>query len=429
MKKPFIWDNYSDQPALLQDKRYKKSMRKKEKFSLLFTLVSSLFILPLSILLMPFVKRKKIETKKFFSLGVDWQRNTQETQTILAELEVKSILVRFKLWEMDQLDALATFIKQNNDKQIILKILQDREHIEDLQLLKNDLHVIFTKLGTSVTRYEIGSTINRAKWGFFSVREYLAFYKVAYDLKKNEFPDIKLLGSGVIDFEFHFTVHTLFNFCKCRYDGIAALLYVDRRGAPENTQLGFTLSDKIALLSTLVWLSLKTKQELHVTEVNWPLSNTAPYAPTSEYECVSEALYGDYMLRYYLLAFASQQVDSVSWHQLIAPGYGLVDNREGIKKREAFYTYLYMVQTLKNAQFLRMDIKRGYYTMQVLVNDKILQIHWSLKETTLQNQDFFDVYSKTGEKIKDETLTVGSSPLYIFITKEVGKQVNASERI
>ncbi|MEN4044733.1 MULTISPECIES: glycosyl hydrolase [Sulfurimonas] len=429
MKKPFTWDDYSDQPAPLQDKRYKKFMRKKEKFSLLFTFVSSLIILPLSILMMPFVKRKEVNTANFFSLGVDWQRNTQETQAMLEELKVKSILVRFKLWEMDRLNELAAFIKQNSNKQIILKILQDREHIEDLQLLKNNLHVIFTSLGTSVTRYEIGSTLNRAKWGFFSVREYLDFYKVAYDLKKKEFPDIRLLGSGVIDFEFYFTVHTLFNFCKCRYDGIAALLYVDRRGAPENTQLGFTLSDKIALLSTLVWLSLKTKQELHVTEVNWPLSNTAPYAPTSEYECVSEALYADYMLRYYLLTFASQQVDSVSWHQLIAPGYGLVDNREGIKKREAFYTYMYMLQTLENAQFLRMDIKRGYYTMQVLVNDKILQIHWSLKETTLQNQDFFDVYSKTGEKIEDETLTVGSSPLYIFITKEVGKQVNASERI
>ncbi len=429
MKKPFKWDDYSDQPALLQDKEYKKAMRKKERASLIYTLLSSLIVLPLSILMMPFVKRKEIDSTKFFSLGVDWQKEPQITQLLMQELEVKSILVRFKLWEMEELANFARFIKQNSDKKITLKILQDREHIEDLQLLKNDLHVIFTSLGTSIARYEIGSTINRAKWGFFSVREYLGFYKVAYDLKKNEFPDIRLLGSGVIDFEFYFTVHTLFNFCKCKYDGIAALLYVDRRGAPENTQLGFTLSDKIALLSTLVWLSPKTKQELHVTEMNWPLSNTAPYAPTSEFECVSETLYADYMLRYYLLAFASQQVDSVSWHQLIAPGYGLVDNREGIKKREAFYTYKYMFQTLKNAQFLRMDIKRGYYTIQVLVNDNILQIHWSLKETTLQNQDFFDVYSKTGEKIEDENLTIGSSPLYIFITKEVGKQVNASERI
>ena len=429
MKQPFQWDDYSDQPALLQDKAYKKAMRKKERFSLLFTLLTSLFILPLALLMMPFVKRKEIHSSEFFALGVDWQKEPQTTQALLEELEVKNILLRFKLWEMQELPALQNFIAQNSDKKITLKILQDREHIEDLELLKNDLHVIFSMLGNLVAMVEIGSTINRSKWGFFSVREYLDFYKVAYDLKKMEFPSIKLLGSGVIDFELHFTVHTLFNFCKCTYDGVAALLYVDRRGAPENTQLGFALLDKIALLSTLVWLSPKTKQALHVTEVNWPISNTAPYAPTSEHECVSEELYADYMLRYYLLAFATQQVDSVSWHQLIAPGYGLVDNRKGIKKREAYYVYKYMYKTLKNAQFLRLDIKRGYYIFQVAIDEQLLQIHWSLQKTTLKNEDFFEVYSKTGEKLTQDVLDVGSSPLYVFITKEVGKHVNASERI
>ena len=429
MKKPFTWDDYSDQPALLQDKEYKKRMRKKENSSLLYTIFSSLLLLPFAILMMPFVKRKEINTAEFFSLGVDFQRETQTTQQLLKELEIKNILIRFKLWEMHQLSALKAFIADNSDKKITLKILQDREHIENLKLLKNDLHVIFSELGNSVAIYEIGSTINRTKWGFFSVNEYLNFYKVAYDLKTTHFPDIKLLGSGVIDFELHFTLHTLFNFCKCKYDGVASLLYVDRRGAPENTQLGFMLTDKIALLSTLVWLSPKTKHELHVTEVNWPITNTAPYAPTSEHECVSETLYADYMLRYYLLSFASQQVDSISWHQLIAPGYGLIDNRKGIKKREAFFTYKYMLQTLKDAQFLRLDIKRGYYIMQVLIHDTLLQIHWSLKDTELHNQDFFAVYSKTGKKIEDEVLTIGSSPLYIFITKEVGKRVNASQRI
>ena len=429
MKQPFKWDDYSDQPALLQDKTYKRYMRKKERMSLIFTIMSSFIILPLSILMMPFVKRKEINSSEFFSLGVDWQREAQETQKFLQELEVKSILLRFKLWEMQELETLKTFILQNNDKKITLKILQDREHIEDTTLLKKDLHVIFSSLNNLVDMYEIGSTINRAKWGFFSVNEYLKFYKVAYDLKRREFPDIKLLASSVIDFEFHFTTHTLFNFCKCKYDAVSALLYVDRRGAPENTQLGFTLTDKIALLSTLVWLSPKTKQELHVTETNWPISHTAPYAPTSEHECVSEDLYADFMLRYYLLSFASQQVDSISWHQLIAPGYGLIDNRDGIRKREAFDVYKYMYKTLKNAQFLRLDIKRGYYIFQVLLDEKLLQIHWSIKETTLNNEDFFEVYSKSGKKLTQDILEIGSSPLYIFITKEVPQKVNASARI
>ena len=223
----------------------------------------------------------------------------------------------------------------------------------------------------------------------------------------------------MIDFEYHFTAHTLFNFFKYHYDGVAALLYVDRRGAPENTQLGFTLSDKIALLSTMAWVSPKSTQEIHVTETNWPISNTAPYAPTSERECVDDEVYADYLLRYYMLAFASQQIDSVSWHQLIAPGYGLVDNREGIKKRSAFETYKFMYKSLNNAQFLRLDIKRDYYILQCLVNDVLLQIHWTLKPTTLKNEDFFTVYSRDGELIEDEILNIGSSPLYIYIDNAV----------
>ena len=429
MKKPFKWDDYSDQPALLTDRDFKKKMRKKERNSLLYTIISALIFLPLSLLAMPFVKRKEIDMTHFFSLGVDFERESALTQELLEELEVEAVLLRLKLWEMEKLPELKTFAQQNKEKKIILKIMQDREHIEDLTLLQNDLQTIFSELREYVDIFEIGTTINRAKWGFFSAGEYLRFYKVAYDLKISEFKDINLIGSGVIDFELYYTVHTLFNFCKCKYDGIASLLYVDRRGAPENTQLGFSLTDKIALLSTIVWLSPKTKQKLYITETNWPISGTAPYAPTSEYECVSEEAYSDYMLRYYLLSFASQQVDSVSWHQLIAPGYGLVDNREGIHKREAFYIYKYMFATLKNAQFLRLDIKRGYYIIQFWIDEQLLQVHWSLNDTTLKNEDFFEVYSKSGEKIEDEILEIGSAPLYIFITKEVGQKVNASERI
>ncbi|OIP55879.1 MAG: glycosyl hydrolase [Helicobacteraceae bacterium CG2_30_36_10] len=419
MKKPFKWDNYSDQPYQLKDKDYKKKMRKHEIFSLIKTFVTAFFVLPVSIIMMPSVKRKIIDLSGFFCMGVDYQREPDVTLELLEELQVQRVLIRFKLWEMQTLEQLKDFILACGNKKITLKILQDREHIEDLELLKKDLRTIFSALTGHVEIYEIGSTINRAKWGFFSVNEYNRFFKVAYDLKEENFPHAKLIGSGVIDFEYHFTAHTLFNFFKYKYDGISALLYVDRRGAPENTQMGFNLSDKIALLSTMVWLSPKTANELHITETNWPISGTAPYAPTSEHECVSHEIYTDYMLRYYFLAFASQQVDSVSWHQLIAPGYGLLDNRDTIVKRSAFEAYKYMVQNLSHAQFLRLDIARDYYILQCLLNDKLLQIHWSLKPTTLRNEDSFEVYSRSGKLIQEKILNIGSSPLYINIKDAV----------
>ena len=415
MKKPYIWDSYSDQPYPLKDKTYKKTMRKRSFLSLIKTVFISLIVLPVSLIATPFIKRKKINSKFFFSIGVDYQREAKKTLEFINELGVQHILVRLKLWEMGSIDELKKFLLEYEDKQVTLKIMQDRENIVDLELFKNNLKIIFTTLNNLVDIYEIGTTINRAKWGFFSVDEYNAFFKTAYDLRNKSFSHIKLIGSGVIDFEYHFTAHTLFNFYNYKYDGVSALLYVDRRGAPENTQLGFTLSDKIALLSTMVWLSKKTNQKLYITETNWPISNTAPYAPTSEKECVDPEKYADFMLRYYLLAFASQQVDSVSWHQLIAPGYGLVDNREGIKKYSAFQTYKVMYKYLQNAQFLRLDIKRGYYILQFLVDDVLLQIHWALKPTTFKNESIFEVYSRDGKKIEDENLKIGSSPVYIFI--------------
>jgi len=419
MKAPFKWDNYSDQPALLKDKTYKKEMRKKQLFSIFKTLLTSLVILPISLVAMPFIKRKQIKQNEFMALGVDYEREPATTLELLEDLEVESILLRLKLWELENLDKLKEFILRTKPRKITLKILQDRENIENLELFKKNLTLIFSTLEGLVDIYEIGSTINRSKWGFFSVDEYNRFYKVAYNLQQTEFKEIKLIGSGVIDFEYHFTAHTLFNFFSYKYDGIASLLYVDRRGAPENTQLGFTLSDKIAWLSTMVWLSPKASKKLYITETNWPLSGTAPYAPTSEKECVDEEEYANFMLRYYLLAFASQQVDSIAWHQLIAPGYGLVDNREGIKKRVSYNTFKYMNKTLKNAQFLRLDIKRDYYILQCLVNEKLLQIHWSLLDTDLQNQEFFDVYDRDGIAIDGDVLQIGEKPTYIYIQDAV----------
>lgn len=425
MKEPFIWDYYSDQPYPLKDKTYKKKMRKKEFKSLLKTFFVALFILPFSLVMMPFVKRKTIKSEEFFCLGVDYQREPIQTLEFIKELEVPSLLTRLKLWEMDTLNELEDFLIPLKDKNIILKILQDREHVEDLELLKHKLDLIFSRLSKYVNIFEIGSTVNRAKWGFFSINEYNDFFQVAFDLQQEKYQDIQLIGSGVIDFEYHFTAHTLFNRNPFKYNGVSALLYVDRRGAPENTQMGFDLSDKIAFLSTMVWLSPKVKQKLYLTETNWPISNTAPYAPTSEVECVDTSSYADFLLRYYLLAFASQQVDAVSWHQLIAPGYGLIDNRDGIKKYPAFQTYKFMVKTLIEAQFLRLDINRDYYILQCLIADKILQIHWSLKETTLKNEDFFEVYNRDGEVIQEQELTIWESPLYIYITQAVPEKINS----
>ena len=415
VKEPFIWDNFSDQPYQLKDRNFKKAVRRRELFSSLKTFAVALVTLPLALLLSPFKKKKKIQSNTFFAMSVNLDKEPLLTPALLDELEVEHILVRCKLWEMDKLSELSNFIFTCNRKEVTLNILQDREHIEDLTLLENDLRKIFNTFAKSVARFQIGSTINRAKWGFFSVNEYNRFYKTAYDLKTKEFPNIQLIGSGVIDFEYHFTAHTLFNFAPFLYDGIASLLYVDRRGAPENMQMGFDLTKKIALLSSMVTLSPKTANNIYITETNWPLTGTAPYAPTSEFECVDEESYANFMVRYYLLAFASQQVDAVFWHQLIAPGYGLIDNRDGVRKRTAFYAFATMFKFLKDAEFVRLDIKNKHYTLTCKAKNRSVFVHWSQEKKVVAKQNAAEAYDRDGHKLTCDELTIFESPIYLLM--------------
>jgi hypothetical protein len=332
---------------------------------------------------MPLIPRRSITAKDFFGIGVNLDKEPNTTPYLIDELGVKKLLIRIPLWEMDRLHEYVTFIRSFKDKEITVALLQDREHITSPDMSRDHFIQIFEALEGVCHTYVIGSTINRAKWGFFSVNEYLDFYAVAYDLKKERFPYLKLIGSNVIDFEYHFTAHALFNLKPIRYDALGSLLYVDRRGAPENTQMGFDLRGKIRFLAALMRLSPKTSDELIITETNWPIKNTAPYAPTSETECVSEKDYTDYMVRYHLLAFASQQMSCVFWHQLIAPGYGLIDNREGIRKRSAFDAYKTILFHLQDAEFIRYRKKNEEHLLVCSTPRGELQVTWNLTSTPL----------------------------------------------
>ncbi|WP_418186056.1 hypothetical protein ACNSOS_04210 [Aliarcobacter vitoriensis] len=350
-KNHFVWDNYSDQPHIIKDKEFKKAIRKKELKDNLKLLFSSLFILPISILFMKFFKgRVETSNKDFIGLGVNLDKDDGQNiqQDLVEELGVKNLIIRLPLWDMQNIDSYVSFAKsfnQNSKKNILLNIIQDRKSIENIEYdesKKQNLELIFTKFTDISDEFQIGTTINRLKWSFFSVKEYMNFYKVAQDLKEQKFPNIKLLGPSVIDFEYYYNIRAMFNLKKIKYDITSALLYVDRRGSPKNTQYGiFDLKNKIDLLFSLVKLSPKTvSNEIYITETNYPIKNTSPYAPTSEKECVSNEEYTKYMLEYFEIAKKSKKIKRVYWHQLIAPGYGLVDNRDGkIVKYPQFYAF------------------------------------------------------------------------------------------
>ena len=82
----------------------------------------------------------------------------------------------------------------------------------------------------------------------------------------------------------------------------------------------------------------RANRRFWITEVNWPLENQSPYAPTSEKECVSEEDAGKYLRRYYEDAWESGLTERVYWWQLVSKGFGLIDvNDDGTLRYRSSY--------------------------------------------------------------------------------------------
>ncbi len=342
MQPPFNWDKYSDQPHIITDSAFKKQQKKKYFFEYLQMFALFILILPLSFVWQLF--RRAYKAKMQIGLGVNLDKGKAQ-YALVAELGVQYLMVRVPLWDIERIQDYVDFVQGfGQDKIILINILQDRAHIENKALLIKNIHIIFDKFQHIAQTYQICNATNRSKWGFFAPSEYLDFYQIVQQLRDQKFPNFKLVGPSVIDFEYYYTSSSLFNFRSIKFDKLSALLYVDRRGSPDNKQYGFNLKNKIKLLAAMVSLSPKTNNDIIITEVNWPLQNTQPYAPTSQKECVSEADYAIYLKNYINTVKQTQQVSCVYWHQLIAPGYGLVDNRDNIiRKTPAFYDFKQLI--------------------------------------------------------------------------------------
>lgn len=405
MSNPFIWDHNSDQPYPIKDKKYKKSMYRKALGDTIKTFATSLVLAPL--IAYKYFTQKSIQKPidAIFGMGVNLDKLPHQSPALIEELGVKNLFIRLPLSDMANIEKYLAFVQSFKDCHITLNILQDRAHIQNLEQTKHNAQKIFELFSPFVVALQVGNAINRKKWGFASMDEYMRFYKIFASVQK-DYPKVALIGSSVIDFEYHYTIRTLFNGYNVVYDKIAALLYVDRRGAPENTQLGFDFLHKIKLLYAMVGLS-KSQNKIIISELNWPISNTAPYAPTSEYECVDEQSYANFLVRSHLLAVSSGMVETIFWHQLVASGYGLIDVREGIRKRDAFYAYKFMVQMLQNAKLLEHHFDT-IYSMKFQKNHKVIEVFWAKEptDTTIEGR----LYDQLGNEM--QKATIGESVIY-----------------
>ena len=432
----YAWDYYSNQPHVLNNKRLKKKIAFMSWFANLKVIFASVYALVIG----PFfyIKNKNFSEKKIDSFGlcvnldtsVESQKiiNRDELIEMIEELAVDNILVRIPLSDFENIESYISFITSLRDKDVLVCILQDREHIEENYLTKQRLDYIFTNLYDKVRTFQIGNSVNRKKWAFVSMDEYFSFFKIAYDLKNNKFPNIKLLGGNIIDFDLSYFARSIFHFKSIIYDGIATQLYVDRRGSPEQKQFGFNTLSKIKAYAALTKASNKTTNDIYITEFNWPLDGMGSWSPSKEY-LIKESLQSRYLIRYYLLTLASEEVKKCFWHQLVAPGYGLVNNLDGeVKKRDSYFCFKFMIESLSGGKIKKFIQEKNYYCLVVEKENEIIEAVWSSDKNaffkTKSNEKIFDMRGKVIEMKNSQLVEITGEVIYVKKQKNNYEEIN-----
>lgn len=264
----------------------------------------------------------------FDGLGValrPWPGAPEELLAQVEALGVEHVLLRLHPWaaEHEEEEALAREL-HGRGYDLSFSLPQNRDLVRDPARWRGALDELATKFSPLGRTFQIGQAVNRSKWGIWRYDEYETLIAAAREAFA-PYPGVQLFGPAVIDFEFYATASILNLRWRenLRLDGVASLLYVDRRGAPENRQLGLDTVGKVALLKAIAETARNSAGESWITEVNWPLWE-GPHSPAGRKVSVDEDTQASYLVRYYLLALCTGWVERVYWWQLVARGYGLI---------------------------------------------------------------------------------------------------------
>jgi hypothetical protein len=273
----------------------------------------------------------------------------EEVISALKAAGIRQTLVRVPSWDRPGLPRLASFIGRLRGEglDVVAAVLQNRNDVLNPAGWESFLDETFSALAGLCSYFEVGHAWNRTKWGVWDYREYINLARAAASLAPKY--RAKLVGPAVIDFEFHLYPPTL---RAVGFDKISSLLYVDRTGAPENAQFGWTTTKKLALWRAVVNSSIAGPRECWITEFNWPLAGTGQYSPAPGKPSVTEEEQASYLVRYFVICATTGFVERIYWWQLAAPGYGLIDNREKPWRKRPSYLALHnLIRRLEGSRF------------------------------------------------------------------------------
>ncbi len=421
MDQDFKWDPHADQPHNVAPK--------KERFWYHFQFAPSYLPLLSSNIqrAIPVLSLYRAYKNKMYRVPVPMdspfgvsispgENREGEVLESLRDLGVQKTLVRIPSWEKERLNFYLKFVEKIQDQgfDVVISLLQRRQDVQNLSDWGSFLEEVFARLRYLSSFFEIGHAWNRTKWGVWDYKEYLKLAESSVLLAKKY--DIKIIGPAVIDFEFHLYPIVL---KKIAFDKITSLLYVDRLGAPENTQVGWDTSRKVALLKAVVDGCLKEKRNIWITEMNWPLKGREKYSPAAGRVNVTEEDQANFLVRYFVLVLASGFVERIYWWQLAAPGYGLIDNLgKNWRKRPGFFALKCMVERLENSVFLERIPHHKAFIFLFRKEKCSYAVCWT-REGTVDHtfpRGILRVESRDGVELplKNDRIQIGPSPRYVY---------------
>ncbi|MFG1497412.1 lipopolysaccharide kinase InaA family protein [Saccharospirillum sp. HFRX-1] len=421
----WLWDEYSGQPSvMLRSPERRRERRGADIWPTLFSnLRKSWSIWRSYRQLKSDSFQTEVNMNGRFGVCVEVDETFEQQLQQLKQTPGLSVFVRlyFHLGQ-PHLDAAAEAIKQLAEAghPVGIGLVQSRQAVLDPAAWQAFMAKALARVHSHIHCVEIGHAVNRVKWGLWNLEEMSSLWHGAAQLKA-QYPEIQFIGPAVNDFEFQY-YPPLLDAGGEAVDALSCHLYVDRRGAPENAQNGFTTLEK-ALLGKAIAKSYN-KTGFYITEVNWPLQNTGLYSPLAgayQYNNQSESRLhineldsAAYMIRYALITLCSGATERLWWWRLAHPGFGLVDNKGGWRERPGWKALLQFHRTVGQASFEKRKIKDGitwWYFDNCIVA-------YSLDAGTaiLPPADHIP-YTLLGEPIKHETgqpLALDDSPIYFI---------------
>ena len=420
---PFAWNELADQPHNVAPRRERLRHHLKRAGGYA-ELVSSNFAAALPAL-RHYRRYMRTFHQKPVALGQPFgvscaparEKNEEVVESLLAA-GVRQTLVRLPSWERENLPRFEAFMRllRRAEINVVAALLQRREDVLNPAAWEGFLADVFSGFSSLCSFFEIGHAWNRTKWGVWDHREYIGLAQPAVALAKKY--GVGVVGPAVIDFEFHLYPVVL---KAVAFDKVSSLLYVDRTGAPENAQFGWTTAKKVALWKAVVDSSIGGGRECWITEMNWPLQGTGEFSPAPGKPSVTEEEQANFLVRYFVICSASGLVEKIYWWQLVAPGYGLIDSREKPwRKRPSYFALANMVRRLEGSQFMGRVQEAGAEIFLFRKGGDEFAVCWTRKGVIdyLFPRTPKHVLGRDGEDLKlgGEKIRIEERPQYVFFS-------------